>query len=91
MNIQRWVARREQSWKQLDALLKKVERKGLKTLNAQQIETLASLYRSVSADLARARTHQVGELIVQNLQSLTSRSYSQIYQGSRRQEEIGDP
>lgn len=86
MNIQRWVARREQSWKQLDALLKKVERKGLKTLNAQQIETLASLYRSVSADLARARTHQVGELIVQNLQSLTSRSYSQIYQGSRRQE-----
>ena len=86
MNIQRWVARREQSWKQLDALLKKVERKGLKTLNAQQIETLASLYRSVSADLARARTHQVGELIIRNLQSLTRRSYSQIYQGSRRQE-----
>jgi len=86
MNLQRWIARREQSWKQLDALLKKVERKGLKTLSAQQIETLASLYRSVSADLARARTHQVGELVIQNLQSLTSRSYSQIYQGSRRQE-----
>lgn len=86
MNIPRWMARREQSWKQLDALLKKVERKGLKTLNAQQIEMLASLYRSVSADLARARTHQVGDLIIQNLQSLASRSYSQIYQGSRRQE-----
>jgi uncharacterized membrane protein SpoIIM required for sporulation len=86
MNIQRWIARREQSWQQLDALLKKVERKGWKTLSAQQIETLASLYRSVSADLARARTHQVGELIIQNLQSLASRSYSQIYQGSRRQE-----
>lgn len=86
MNLQRWIARREQSWKQLDALLQKVERKGLKTLSAQQIETLASLYRSVSADLARARTHQVGELVIQNLQSLTSRSYSQIYQGSRRQE-----
>lgn len=86
MNIQRWIARREQSWKQLDALLKKVERKGLKTLNAQQIEMLASLYRSVSADLARARTQQVGELIIQNLQSLATRSYSQIYQGSRRQE-----
>ncbi len=86
MNIQRWVARREQSWKQLDALLKRVEKQGLKALSAHEIETLASLYRSVSADLARARTHQVGELIIQTLQSLTSRSYSQIYQGSRRQE-----
>lgn len=86
MNIQRWVARREQSWKQLDTLLKRVERYGLKALNAHEIETLASLYRSVSADLARARTHQAGELIIQTLQSLTSRSYSQIYQGSRRQE-----
>lgn len=86
MNIQRWIARREQSWKQLDDLLKRVERQGLKSLNAREIETLASLYRSVSADLARARTQQVGELIVQNLQSLTTRSYSQIYQGSRRQE-----
>ncbi|NJO39495.1 MAG: stage II sporulation protein M [Cyanobacteria bacterium CRU_2_1] len=86
MNIQRWIARREQSWKELDALLKRVEKKGLKSLSAKEIETLASLYRSVSADLARARTQQVGNLIVQNLQSLTTRSYTQIYQGSRRQE-----
>lgn len=86
MNIQRWIARREQSWKQLDDLLKRVERQGLKSLDAREIETLASLYRSVSADLARARTQNAGELIVHNLQSLTTRSYSQIYQGSRRKE-----
>lgn len=86
MNIQRWIARREQSWKQLDALLKRAEQKGLKALTAQEIEQLASLYRSVSADLARARTHQVGELTTHRLQVLTNRSYSQIYQGSRRQE-----
>lgn len=86
MNIQRWIARREQSWKQLDALLEQAEKRGLKSLRADEIHTLASLYRSVAADLARARTQQVGNLIVQNLQQLATRSYSQIYQGSRRQE-----
>jgi uncharacterized membrane protein SpoIIM required for sporulation len=86
MNIQRWIARREPNWKRLDALLKQVEKKGLKSLQASEIRELASLYRSVSADLARARTNNVGNTLVQDLQRLTSRSYSQIYQGSRRQE-----
>lgn len=86
MNVNRWVARREKSWQELDALLKRVERWGIKSLNAEEVENLASLYRSISADLARARTHQAGELIIQKLQTLTSRSYSLIYQGSRHQE-----
>lgn len=63
-----------------------IEQKGLKSLKADEIRQMASLYRSVSADLARARTHQVGESLVRDLQILTSRSYNQIYQGSRRQE-----
>ncbi len=46
----------------------------------------ASLYRSVAADLARARTQQIGNTLIQSLQSLTTRAYTQIYQGSRRQE-----
>lgn len=86
MNIQRWIGRREASWRRLDALLQQVEKRGLKSLNADEIRTLASLYRSTAADLARARTHQVGNRIVQHLQTITTRSYSQIYQGSRRQE-----
>lgn len=86
MNIQRWIARREPNWKRLDALLRQVEKTGLKSLKASELKELASLYRSVSADLARARTQQVGNTIVQELQILTSRCYNQIYQGSRRQE-----
>ena len=39
----------------------------------------------MSADLARARTNQVGDSLVRDLQALTSRGYGQIYQGSRRQ------
>jgi uncharacterized membrane protein SpoIIM required for sporulation len=86
MNIQRWIARREPNWKRLDSLLHRVERKGLKSLQASEIQELASLYRSVSADLARAKTNQVGYILSQDLQRLTSRAYNQIYQGSRRQE-----
>jgi uncharacterized membrane protein SpoIIM required for sporulation len=86
MNIQRWIARREPNWQRLDALLKQVEKKGLKSLQASQIRELASLYRSVAADLARARTQQISNTLIQSLQSLTTRGYTQIYQGSRRQE-----
>jgi len=86
MNIQRWIARREPSWKQLDVLLKRTEKRGLKSLSADDIRTLSSLYRSVSSDLARARTHNVDGALVQDLQMLTARAYNQVYQGSRRQE-----
>ncbi len=86
MNIKRWIGRREKNWQRLDNLLNQVEKKGLKSLQADQIIELAGLYRSVSADLARARTNKVGKTLIQSLQKLTSRSYNQIYQGSRRQE-----
>ncbi len=86
MNIKRWIARREADWKHLDTLLQRVERRGLRSLQASEIKQMASLYRSVSADLARAKTHQVSPALVQDLQVLTSRGYSLIYQGSRRQE-----
>ena len=85
MNIQRWIARREPNWKRLDALLRQVEKKGLKSLRAGEIRELAGLYRSVAADLARSQTRQV-EILVESLQSLTTRGYIEIYQGSRRQE-----
>jgi uncharacterized membrane protein SpoIIM required for sporulation len=86
MNIQRWIARRETSWRRLDSLLSQAEKRGLTSLNTAEIKTLASLYRSVSADLARAQTNRAGDAVVKDLQSLTARSYGQIYQGSRRQD-----
>ena len=86
MNVQRWIARREPNWKRLDGLLQQAEKQGIKSLSAKEIKDLASLYRSVSADLARARTNKVGNILTQDLQKLTARGYNQIYQGSQRQE-----
>ena len=86
MNVQRWIARREPNWKRLDRLLQQAEKQGINSLSASEIKDLASLYRSVSADLARARTNKVGNILTQDLQQLTARGYNQIYQGSQRQE-----
>jgi uncharacterized membrane protein SpoIIM required for sporulation len=86
MNIQRWIARREPNWQRLEVLLKKIEKSGLKSLPSNEIRELASLYRTVAADLARARTQQVSNTLIQSLQSMTTRAYNQVYQGSRRQE-----
>lgn len=86
MNVRRWIARREPNWKRLDELLQQAERKGIASLSAGEIKDLASLYRAVSADLARARTYQIGSVLTQDLQKLTASGYNQIYQGSQRQE-----
>ncbi len=86
MNTQRWIGRRQPSWQALDRLLKTIEQSGLKSLKAEEIRQLASLYRSVSSDLARAKTYQVSDRLIHNLQTLTTRAYTQIYQGARHQE-----
>ncbi len=86
MNIQRWIARREQNWQELEKLLHKIDKKGVKSLSFREIRDLSSLYRSISSDLARAKTHEVGQTLIHQLQQLTARSYSQIYQGKRHQE-----
>lgn len=86
MNVRRWIARREPNWKRLDELLQQAEKKGIESLSATEIKDLASLYRAVSADLARARTNKIGNVVSQDLQKLTARGYNQIYQGSQRQE-----
>ncbi|MGK7958081.1 MAG: stage II sporulation protein M, partial [Crocosphaera sp.] len=86
MNLQRWIARREPFWQRLDSLLKKIEKKGIKSLKASEIQELSALYRSVSADFARAKTFNLGTTLIQDLHQLTTRAYSQIYQGPRGQD-----
>lgn len=86
MNVQRWIAARATKWQELEALLQRVEKRGIKSLSATEITTLASLYRSVAADLARAQTNQMSSALLQELQALTTRAYTQVYRGSNRQE-----
>jgi uncharacterized membrane protein SpoIIM required for sporulation len=86
MNSQQWLVRQEPKWQQLDALLNRAERQGLKSLSASELQQLSSLYRTATADLARARTRKLGSGIIEYLQNLARRGYGQVYQGRRRQE-----
>jgi uncharacterized membrane protein SpoIIM required for sporulation len=86
MDLNRWINRKEPLWQQLEALLQKIDKQGFKSLNAAEVRSLSSLYRIVSADLARARTHNGSQTLTHSLQALTTRAYSQVYQGSRRQD-----
>jgi uncharacterized membrane protein SpoIIM required for sporulation len=89
MNVQRWIARRAEKWQELEVLLQRAELRGIKSLSAPEISNLASLYRSVAADLARGQTNQISQSVILELQALTSRAYNQVYRGSHRQEVAG--
>ncbi|BAY82980.1 hypothetical protein NIES267_24660 [Calothrix parasitica NIES-267] len=78
MNIQRWIAKREPNWQRLDSLLRQIEKKGLNSLEAKEIGELGNLYRLVKADLIRARTQNLGNSLIINLQTLKNRAYKQI-------------
>lgn len=86
MDIQRWIAQQQPKWQQLERLLNRAERKGLRHLSAQELQQLSSLYRMVSADLARSRIRQGGSATTRKLQQLALRGYAQVYQGKRRQD-----
>jgi uncharacterized membrane protein SpoIIM required for sporulation len=85
MDVKQWLSRQEPNWQRLIALLNRAEKQGIKRLSASEVQELSSLYRKVSSDLSRARTHAVGSVAIEQLTNLTMRSYTQIYQGGRRQ------
>ncbi len=86
MNVERWLIRQEPQWLEFEQLLNRAEMEGIQGLSAAEICRLSRLYRLVSADLARAKTRRLGSSIINYLQGLTLRGYSQIYQGQRSQD-----
>ena len=97
MNIQRWIAKREPNWQRLDSLLRQIEKKGANSLEAKEIGELGNLYRLLKADLTRARTQNLSNSLIINLQALKNRAYKQIdididigiNKNSRRKECLG--
>jgi uncharacterized membrane protein SpoIIM required for sporulation len=86
MDVQRWLLRQEPKWNRLETLVAQAERRSLKSLTAEELQELSSLYRTTTADLARAQTRKLGTGITEYLQRLALRAYTQIYQGKVRQE-----
>jgi uncharacterized membrane protein SpoIIM required for sporulation len=83
MNVERWIAKRRPVWEQLEDLLKQVERSGLRSLDREKLQSLGRLYRSVSADLSRARALKLGTDILIYLNNLVVKGHNQVYQSKK--------
>jgi len=75
--------RREHEWRELEALVDRVLKRGLTSLSDLELEQLPRLYRSALASLSVARQTTLDRALVDYLEALASRAYLAVY-GTRR-------
>ncbi len=74
---------RERSWAELERLVDRVERRGIRSLEAPDLARLPVLYRSALSSLSVARAVTLDRNVLDYLESLTGRAYFCVY-GTRR-------
>ena len=70
---------REGAWRELERLVAKAERGGLKALSAQELLRLPSLYRGTVSSLSVARSISLDRNLLVYLESLAARAYFVVY------------
>ena len=78
-----FLQRRQPDWRRLEALLETVEQSGLASLPPGEVREFGALYRRASSDLIAARAKTANAEVLQYLNDLVARSYSQIYRSRR--------
>jgi uncharacterized membrane protein SpoIIM required for sporulation len=84
MRERRFVATRRARWDRLAALADRAARRGVRALNADEIDELALAYRAATSDLAIARTRGEDPVILAFLNRLTARAHSVVYVATAR-------
>ena len=79
MGKNEFITSRWESWEELEGILTRVKSKGIGSLNDVQLFRLSSLYRSVTADLARARAAEPFGDATLYLNHLVARTHAVIY------------
>ncbi len=74
---------RKDNWNRLDALLRQVERSGVKSLTAAELRELGLLYRQAAADLSTVRADRTSRTLEQYLNRLVGRAHNFVYSGKR--------
>lgn len=82
MRENRFVSDRRARWDGLEALLTRVERRGVEHLTPAEIDDLAFGYRATTTDLAMARARGYDPSIVGYLNRLTARAHAFVYLGT---------
>ena len=70
---------REASWRELEEILRKLERRSVRSLSPQELMRLPTLYRAVLSSLSVARSISLDQGLLAYLENLANRTYFQIY------------
>jgi uncharacterized membrane protein SpoIIM required for sporulation len=70
---------REATWLELEGLVRRVERSGLGSLSAGDLERLPALYRATLSSLSVARAISLDRNVLDYLESLAARAYFCVY------------
>ncbi|MBA3393654.1 MAG: stage II sporulation protein M [Deltaproteobacteria bacterium] len=74
---------RETTWKELEALIAEADKRGLRSLTAEQLARLPHLYRATLSSLSVARSISLDRALTEYLESLVGRAYFVVY-GTRQ-------
>lgn len=75
---------REESWKELDVLLHRIDKRGIRSLDAQQLSRVPLLYRATLSSLSVARAISLDRNLIDYLENLAGRAYLTVYGTKRR-------
>lgn len=78
MTQRSFVQRRSPDWQELDALLARAARRGIRSLDPVQVERLGCLYRAMGSDLAYAQGRYDAQL-VEYLNRSVARAHAYVY------------
>jgi len=77
-------AEREASWRELEAIVGRLEARGPRALSPEELARLPSLYRGALSSLSVARAISLDRNLVDYLESLCGRAYLAVYATRRR-------
>lgn len=79
MTAERFLARKRDAWDAFHKLALRMERTGVGALATGEIPLFAAQYREVAADLARARTYQLDQRVIEYLERVVSAGHNALY------------
>ena len=79
VNTTRFRQAHEADWARLDALIARIEKRGVRSLDDGELMALPLLYRATLSSLASARESSLDLALQRYLQALGTRAYFQIY------------
>lgn len=83
MDIKNFIEEKRGNWRELEFLLHIIEKRGFTSLTVQQAKRFGNLYRAASTDLIHVKMVSANAEIIDYLNNLVARSYSNIYMGKK--------